>query len=99
MGGRAKLLADLLKSNSDAAVAHYRLGQVLFELKKQKEAYAELQAAARMDEDIPSPEVTMAQLYDKGKDRANAEKWMKQAVAADPKKAKTHSRRLSGCCA
>ncbi len=84
-----KLLADLLKSNNDVALAHFRLGQVLFELKKQKEAYAELQAASRLDEEIPSAEITMAQLYDKGKDRASAEKWIKQAVTADPKRAKT----------
>ena len=31
----------------------------------------------------------MAQLFDKEKDRVNAEKWLKQAVAADPKKLKT----------
>ena len=49
-----------------------------------------MQAAARMDEDIPSPEMTMAQLFDKEKgSRSNAEKWLKQAVAADPKKLKT----------
>jgi len=84
-----KLLADLLKSNNDVALAHFRLGQVLFELKKQKEAYAELQAAARLEDEIPSAEITMAQLYDKAKDRAGAEKWIKQAVTTDPKRAKT----------
>ncbi len=84
-----KLLTELIKANPDSAAAHFRLGQVLFEMDKQKEAYAELQAAARMDEDIPSPEMTMAQLFEKNKDRANAEKWMKQAVAVDPKKLKT----------
>ncbi|HVU90274.1 MAG TPA: tetratricopeptide repeat protein [Pirellulales bacterium] len=84
-----KLLAELIKANPDSAAAHYRLGQVLFEMDKEKDAYAELQAAARMDEDIPSPEMTMAQLFEKDKDRANAEKWMKQAVAADPKRLKT----------
>ena len=78
-----RLLTELLKADPDAAAGHYRLGQVLFEMDKQKEAYAELQAAARMDEDIPSPEMTMAQLFDKEKDRVNAEKWLKQAVAAD----------------
>jgi tetratricopeptide (TPR) repeat protein len=84
-----KLLGELLKASPDAAAGHYRLGQVLFEMDKQKEAYAELQAAARMDEDIPSPEMTMAQMFEKAKDRASADKWMKQAVAADPKKLKT----------
>jgi tetratricopeptide (TPR) repeat protein len=84
-----KILTELIKANPDSAAAHFRLGQVLFETDKQKEAYAELQAAARMDEDIPSPEMTMAQLFEKNKDKANAEKWLKQAVAADPKKLKT----------
>ena len=62
---------------------------MLFELKKQKEAFAELEAAARMDEDIPSPEATLARMYEKAKDRTSAEKWMKMAITADPKKVKT----------
>ena len=83
------LLADLLKVAPDSGVGHFRLGQVLFEMKKPKEAFAELQAAARLDDEVPSPEATLAQLYDKAKDRVNAEKWMRNAVAADPKKLKT----------
>ena len=84
-----KVLTALLKVEADNAKAHFQLGQVLFELKKAKEAYAELQAASRMDEDIPSPEATLGRLYEKAKDRTNAEKWMKQAVASDPKKIET----------
>ncbi|HEY1599317.1 MAG TPA: tetratricopeptide repeat protein [Pirellulales bacterium] len=84
-----KLLADLLKALPDSAIAHYRMGEALFELDKQKEAYAELQAASRMDEEIPSAEITLGQLYDNAKDRANAEKYMKLAVASEPKKLKT----------
>jgi predicted Zn-dependent protease len=84
-----KLLADLLKALPDSAVAHYRMGEALFELDKQKEAYAELQAASRMDDEIPSAEITLGQLYDNAKDRANAEKYMKLAVASEPKKLKT----------
>ena len=93
-----KVLTALLKVEADNARAHYQLGQVLFELKKPKEAYAELQAAARMDEDVPSPEATLGQLYEKAKDRTNAEKWMKQAVAADPKKIETRLEVRSGYC-
>ena len=84
-----KLLAELLKGMPDSGVAHYRMGEALFELDKQKEAYAELQAASRMDDDIPSPEFTLGQLFDGAKDRANAEKYMKLAVASEPKKLKT----------
>jgi tetratricopeptide (TPR) repeat protein len=84
-----RMLGDLLKLAPDDAKGHFRLGQVLFELKKQKEAFAELEAAARMDDEMPSPEATLARMYDKAKDRASAEKWMKMAVSGDPKKLKT----------
>jgi tetratricopeptide (TPR) repeat protein len=84
-----KLLNALIKVEADNANAHFQLGQVLFELKKPKDAYAELQAAARMDERVASPEATLGRLYEKAKDRANAEKWMKQAVAGDPKRLET----------
>ncbi|MBI2827501.1 MAG: tetratricopeptide repeat protein [Planctomycetia bacterium] len=84
-----KNLAILITVDPESAAAHFHLGRVLFEVKKTKEAYAELQAAARMDEKIASPEATMAKLYERAKDRANADKWMDQAVKAAPKSAKT----------
>jgi len=84
-----KALSALVKLAPSDAAGHFQLGCVLFELKKDKEAYAELQAAARLDEDLPSAESTMGHLWDSAKDRAKAEEWMKRAVKTDGKKLNT----------
>jgi len=84
-----KNLQALIRVDSTLGLAHFRLGRVLFELKKPKEALSELQAAARLDEKVPSPEVTMAKFLASAKDREEADKWMERAIARAPTDPKT----------
>lgn len=82
---QAKTFLDQwLAVDSEAAAAHYRLGDVLFQLGKEKEGYAELQKANELDSNVQSPEITMGLLYDRKKDNENAAKWMEYAVTRVP---------------
>ena len=88
-----KHLQAWLKLDSNAAVAHFRLGRAMFAT-DQKAAYAEMQAATRIDPKMPSAEVTMAKLFQKKgtKDgKESADKWMKSAVSQAPKDLKVRN--------
>lgn len=82
-----KHLQNWLKLDPQSAVAHFRLGRALFTT-DQKGAYTEMQAAAKLDPKVPSPEVTMAKLFQQKGNKESADKWMKSAVAQAPKNQK-----------
>jgi Tfp pilus assembly protein PilF len=79
-----KHLQAWLKLDPKSAIAQFRLGRALFGT-DQRAAYTALQAAAKLDSKVPSPEVTMAKLFQQKKDKDSAEKWMKSAVGQAPK--------------
>ncbi len=72
-----KRLDELLKIEPRSGLGHESLGRVLFRLGKQKEAYAEFQAAAEYDKTILPAELAMATL---AADKPKAEQWLKLAI-------------------
>jgi Tfp pilus assembly protein PilF len=76
------------KLDDKNAVLHRRLGLVLFNLQKPKEAYAEFKLAAKYNPQMPPPEIAMGRLYHQAgsddKNRAMAADWMKLAVSEAP---------------
>lgn len=76
------------KLDDKNAVLHRRLGLVLFNLQKPKEAYAEFKLAAKYNPQMPPAEIAMGRLYHQAgtddKNRAMAADWMKLAVSEAP---------------
>src|SRR4029079_8131499 len=73
-------LALWLKLDSESALAHQRLGRVLFKLNAPREAYKEFQLAAKADDKVQPVEVVMAALYQQAGDKTNAERFLNQAI-------------------
>ena len=71
------------------AVIDQRIGRVLFQLKKYKEAYASLQAAVKEDKRMVAAEAMMGQLYERAGDHKTATNWMTQAAKNAPDDMKT----------
>jgi tetratricopeptide (TPR) repeat protein len=80
-----KYLLALVKIDPQMGVARFRLGRVHFELKNPRDAFASLSAAARLDEKIPNPEVTMGKFCYGAKEREEADEWMQKAITGAPK--------------
>jgi Tfp pilus assembly protein PilF len=76
------------KLDDKNAVLHRRLGIVLFNLQKPKEAYAEFKLSAKLSAQMPPAEIAMGRLYhlvgSDEKNRAMAADWMKLAVSEAP---------------
>ena len=60
--------------------ARQRFARVLFQQKKPKEALEQLRAAKATDPKVLTPEVTLAQLYERAGDHKAAKEWMKHAA-------------------
>jgi tetratricopeptide (TPR) repeat protein len=70
-------LEQLIKLDQKSAVAHERLGRVLFRSGNERGAYAEFQVAGEIDKKILPPELAMASLYT---DKIRREKWLKAGL-------------------
>ena len=69
----------------DNASAHQRMGIVLFQLTRSKEALEQFREAKKLDEKAVQPELAMARLYDDAKKRETAKKLIEAAIVAAPK--------------
>ncbi len=79
-----KALERWLSKEPSNARARQRLGQALFVLGQQDEAYKELQKAAQHETTLEPAEVRMAWLYTRSGDFKKAEEWMNYAVKTRP---------------
>jgi len=79
-----KHLESWLELDPDNASAHQRLGIVLFQLDKSKEALDQFREAKKLDDKAVQPELAMARLYDDAKQRDTAKKLIEQAVKSSP---------------
>ena len=83
------------KLDEKNAVLHRRLGLVLFNLQKPKEAYAEFKLAAKYNPQMPPAEIAMGRLYHQAgvddKNRAMAADWMKLAISEAPEDPRARS--------
>lgn len=77
-------LTGWLELDPDNASAHQRLGIVLFQLDKSKEALEQFREAKKLDDKAVQPELAMARLYDDAKQRDTAKKLIEQAVKLSP---------------
>jgi tetratricopeptide (TPR) repeat protein len=75
-----KHLEEWVGLDAENAVAHGRLGYVLFKLKDTAGAYRETQAAAKINEKLPPADVTMASYYHQANDKDNSKKHLEQAI-------------------
>lgn len=80
-----KSLEEWIKLDPKAAIAHQRLARVLFQSNsKDPEIMKELQTAAGLEKTLPSPNISMAQLFESLNDTAGREaatKYVEAAVA------------------
>jgi tetratricopeptide (TPR) repeat protein len=79
-----KHLAAWLALAPDNALAHFRLGSVLFHQGKESEALAEFKEARKLDAKALQPELALARLYDGDRKRDVAKKWIEAALKAAP---------------
>ncbi|MFM8414678.1 MAG: tetratricopeptide repeat protein [Planctomycetota bacterium] len=79
-----KHLAAWLELDPDNAGAHFRMGNVLFRLGKEKEALAQFQEARKLDAKALQPELALARLYDEDRKKDVAKKWIESALQAAP---------------
>ncbi len=79
-----KFLAEWIKLDPDNAGARLRMGNVMFQLGKEKEALENFREAKKIDAKAPLPELAMAQRNDEAKKREAAEKWIQDAIKAAP---------------
>ena len=77
-------LQGWLDLDPDNSSAHQRLGIVLFQLTKPKEALEQFREARKLDDKAVHPELAMARLYDDAKQRDVAKKLIAQAVESSP---------------
>lgn len=88
-------LAALLEADANNAVLRQRLARANFLTNNPDAAFADLQAAFKLDPTLDPPELTMAQLWTTKHDFAKADEWNAKAVAAHPNSAKVQ-RGLAG---
>ena len=88
--GQQKWLEAYLKVEPKSAAAFQALGQCMFQQKNPQAALERYKQARVLDPSSPLPEVALAELYQRSRDRENAKIWMQKALAAAPKEAKTH---------
>jgi tetratricopeptide (TPR) repeat protein len=69
---------------SDAQAAN-RLGRALFYIDRRREAFEEFQAAAKLSDEVPAAEVSMALLFEREKDSDRAARFIARAVEMAPK--------------
>ena len=69
----------------DNAGAHFRFGNVLFQLGQEKEALAQFQEARKLDAKALQPELAIARLYDESRKKDLAKTWIEAARKAAPK--------------
>ncbi|MBM4023430.1 MAG: tetratricopeptide repeat protein [Planctomycetes bacterium] len=79
-----KHLESWITLDPDNAGAHFRLGSVLFQAGKEKEALAEFQEARKLDAKALQPELAIARLYDDARKKDVAKKWIESALKAAP---------------
>ncbi|MBM4012049.1 MAG: tetratricopeptide repeat protein [Planctomycetes bacterium] len=79
-----KHLAKWIELDPDTAGSRLRMGNVLFQLGKEKEALEQFREAKKIDKNSPLPEVAMAQRNDEAKKRDAAKKWILDAIKAAP---------------
>jgi tetratricopeptide (TPR) repeat protein len=82
-----KHLSGWLELDPDNSSAHQRLGIVLFQIGKPKEALEQFREARKLDDKAVHPELAMARLYDDAKQRDTARQLIEQAVKASPQDA------------
>lgn len=79
-------LRELLKVDPDNAIAHHRLGQILFLQEKFQDGYSEFKEAKSKDKSMPDPDVATALMYDQLKvaDKdAQIKKFFERALATN----------------
>jgi len=79
-----KHLAKWIELDPDTAGSRLRMGNVLFQLGKEKEALEQFREAKKIDKNAPLPELAMAQRNDEAKKRDAAKKWILDAIKAAP---------------
>ncbi len=79
----AAILTRWTKLAPNSPTAHQRLGRTLFMLKREKEAFAEFQAADKTDDGPPAP-IMMAMLFQQQGKVTKAEEWIKYALDRTP---------------
>jgi tetratricopeptide (TPR) repeat protein len=84
-----KHLEALLAIDPKSSATLQRLGVALFHQGKTPEALEKLEAAAKIDPAILTPEATIARLYEQAGDRENASKYMAEAWKANPENLET----------
>ncbi len=84
-----KQIEALLKLDPKNAAALQRLAFCFLKQNDVEKALDKLREAAKLDGDLPPPEVLLSQFYQRLNDRKNADKWMAAALAASPKNIKT----------
>ncbi len=78
-------LRKALKVDPENYPALLQLGRILFNKKKEQDAYTVFQEAYRIDkEKVARPEVNMARMYQNAKDDAHAKQLMDRAKERDP---------------
>ena len=78
-------LESLLKLRPDNAATLQMLANTLFQQGKPEEAMEKLRAAAAADDNVLTPEATMANWYEEAGDRKKAGEYMVEALNAKPK--------------
>lgn len=84
----AKLLTRWIQLAPASSTAHQRCGRALFMLKREKEAFAEFQAADKDDDGPPAP-IMMAMLFQQAGKVAKAEDWIQYALDRAPEDFRT----------
>jgi cellulose synthase operon protein C len=84
-----KALEELSKRDPKNSAAVQRAAYCMIQQKNPEGALARLREAAKADPAMLTPEVLLAQLYQRSGDRDNVKKWMAAAVTTAPKNLKT----------
>ncbi|MCS7305602.1 MAG: tetratricopeptide repeat protein [Thermoguttaceae bacterium] len=84
-----KYLETWLKEDPDNVNALHRLARALFQQNKTDEALEKLRAAKKANDQVLTPEATMAQFYESAGQREQAAKMMVAALTAEPKNLQT----------
>ncbi len=84
-----KYLETWLKEDPDNVNALHRLARALFQQNKTDEAMEKLRAAKKANDQVLTPEATMAQFYEAAGQREQAAKMMVAALTAEPKNVQT----------
>ena len=79
-----KSLEAWIALDPDNAGAHFRLGNVLFQLEDEQAALLEFQEARKLDANALQPELALARLYDEDGKKDVAKKWIESAMKSAP---------------